>query len=86
MINPRNIVRHELIGLEVEVVDSTDPTLKDLKGRIIDETRNTLTIEAKDKRKKIPKGICRFRFKLKDLLVEVSGKAIVGRPQDRIKK
>ncbi|MFQ5801140.1 MAG: ribonuclease P protein component 1 [Candidatus Hydrothermarchaeales archaeon] len=86
MITPRNLVRHELIGLDVEVADSTDPTLKGIKGRIIDETRNMLAIEASGKRKRVPKGICKFRFRVKDVLVEVDGRVIVGRPQDRIKK
>jgi ribonuclease P protein subunit POP4 len=86
MITPKNLIRHELIGLEVKIVDSTDPTIKGTKGRIIDETRNMLTIEALGKRKKVPKAICRFHFRLEDALVEVDGKTIVGRPQDRVKK
>jgi ribonuclease P protein subunit POP4 len=86
MISPRNLIRHELIGLGVEIVDSTDPTLKNLKGRIIDETKNTLTIDVAGRRKKVAKGICTFQFRLNGARVEVSGKVIVGRPQDRIKK
>jgi ribonuclease P protein subunit POP4 len=86
MISPRNLIRHELIGLGVEIVDSTDPTLKNLKGRIIDETKNTLTIDVAVRRKKVAKGICTFVFRLNGARVEVSGKVIVGRPQDRIKK
>ncbi len=86
MINARNIARHELIGLEVEITRSNDPTLKDLKGRIVDETKNTLTIEAGGKRKIVPKGICTFRIKLESDRVEVSGKALVSRPEDRIKR
>jgi ribonuclease P protein subunit POP4 len=86
MITPKNILRHELIGLDVEITGSSDPTLKDLKGRIVDETKKTLKIEACDSRKIIPKNICTFRFKLESDLVEVSGKALLGRPQDRIKK
>jgi ribonuclease P protein subunit POP4 len=86
MITPRNISRHEMIGLEVEISESRDPTLKNLKGRIIDETKNTFTIQVNEKKKKIPKGICKFRFRLKDANVEVSGHGIIGRPQERIKK
>ncbi len=86
MITPKNILRHELIGLDVEITDSSDPTLKDLKGRIVDETKKTLKIEADGKRKIIPKNICTFRFIVESSPVEVQGKALVGRPQDRIKK
>ncbi len=86
MITPRNITRHELIGLVVEVVESKDPTLKDRTGRIVDETRNTITIEAGGKRKTIPKGICTFRFALESERIEVLGSALVNRPEDRIKR
>ena len=86
MINPKNITRHELIGLDVEIATSNDPTLKDLKGRIVDETKNTFTIEVGGKRKTIPKGICTFRFALESGRVEVLGRALVKRPEDRIKR
>lgn len=86
MITPKNITKHELIGLEVEIVEATDLTLKGIKGRIIDESKQTLTIESRGKRKKIVKQICTFRFKLGETVLEVEGRAIVARPQDRIKK
>ncbi len=86
MITPKNITRHELIGLEVEIIDSSDPSLRDIRGRIIDETMKTITVETKGRTKKIPKSICRFRINIGERLVEVSGSSIVGRPQDRIKR
>jgi ribonuclease P protein subunit POP4 len=86
MITPKNLIRHELISLEVEIADSTDPSLKGLKGRVIDETKNMFTIEVSGRRKMVPKGVCTFRFKLAEDLVEVAGRAFIGKPQDRIKK
>ncbi len=86
MITPGNLSRHELIGLSVEIIDSTDPTMKNLKGRIINESKNTFTIEVSGKRKMIPKEICAFRFELKDDFVVVQGSTLIGRPQERIKK
>jgi len=86
MITRRNIVRHELIGLEVEILESSDSTLKGLKGKVMDETRNTLIIEVKDKRKVIPKGICTFAFNVRGDFMQVPGSSLIGRPQDRIKR
>ena len=89
MITPRNLVRHELIGLKVEIRNSTDPTLKGVKGRVVDETYNMLIIETKTKRKeiKVPKRNCVFVFELPSgTKVKVDGKLLVGRPEDRIKK
>jgi len=87
-ITPQNLVRHELIGLAVKIAKSTDPTQKGLKGRVIDESHNTLKIETKEgKEKIIPKSNSIFIFTLPNKTkVEVDGKLLIGRPEDRIKK
>ncbi len=87
-ITPRNLVRHELIGLKIKIVESTDPTQKNISGRVIDETYNTIKLETKiGKELIIPKKNCIFVFTLPDKTkVKVDGKILVGRPEDRIKK
>ncbi|GGL50675.1 ribonuclease P protein component 1 [Halocalculus aciditolerans] len=45
-LTPETLTRHELAGLHVEVVESTDPSRVGLSGRIVRETMNTLVIEA----------------------------------------
>jgi len=87
-ITPGNLVRHELIGLEVRIAKSTDPSQKGLKGKIIDESYKTLRIETKNKKEKtIIKSNCIFIFTLpNEVKVEVEGKLLIGRPEDRIKK
>ncbi|RLE63875.1 MAG: ribonuclease P protein subunit [Thermoprotei archaeon] len=87
-ITPRNILRHELIGLGVEVLESTHPGYVGISGRIIYETMKTLTIEDKEGRRKIvPKAVCTFKIILPDgRLLKVQGKELLGRPEDRIKK
>jgi ribonuclease P protein subunit POP4 len=86
-ITPRNLVRHELISLPVKIDKSTDPAQKGLQGLVIDETYNTLRIEAKGKEKTIPKSNCIFIFTLPDKTkVQVDGRLLVSRPEDRIKK
>lgn len=86
-ITAQNIVRHELIGLKVKIVKSTDSTQKGITGKVIDETYNTLKIETKDKEKTVIKENCVFIFTLPDKTkVQVDGKLLVSRPEDRIKK
>ncbi len=86
-ITPQNLVRHEMISLPVKIVKSTDPTQKRITGRVIDETYNTLKIETKDGEKTLIKGNCVFVFTLPDKAkVQVDGKLLVSRPEDRIKK
>ncbi len=87
-INEKNIVRHELCGLMVLVKNSTNPAQKGLEGRVVYETYNTLKIETRDgKEKTIPKNISVFIFTLPNgKKVQVDGKVLIGRPEDRIKK
>ena len=84
---PTDFLRQLLIGLEVKVVKSTNPGLRSIQGRVIDETRNMLVIQRNDRTTKIPKDTGVFRFKLQDgTEVEIIGRHIVGRPEDRLKK
>ena len=86
VISPHNILRHELIGLNVRVAESRDPTIKGVRGRVVDETRNMLTIAGKEKKVHVPKGISTFRFSLEDkMVVEVDGARLVARPENRMK-
>ena len=57
-----DIRRRELIGLEVEVVGSTCPAHLSVRGRVVDETRNTLVVEQDGAEKVLPKECCEFLF------------------------
>jgi len=88
MITPKNIFRHEIIGLKVKIAESPHKDFKGLTGKIIDETKNTLKLELKDGREvTIPKDVAIFHFQLPDgQRVEINGQILVGRPEERIKK
>lgn len=87
LITPQNLVRHELIGLKVKVKNSTNKDQMSLKGKVVDETYNTLKIETKKGEKVIPKNTTIFIFTLPNgTKVQVDGKLLVARPEDRIKK
>lgn len=81
------IVQHEFIGLDVKVVRSSNPTAVGIAGRVLDESRNTFTISHNNKRKIVIKDTSVFEFFMLDgTVVEIDGKVIIGRPEDRIKK
>jgi len=81
------ILQHELIGLNARVVKSLHPDYVGIAGRVIDESRNTLVIRHENKRKTVTKRVAVFHFTMPDgTVIEVDGKAIVGRPEDRVKK
>lgn len=86
-IDEKNLVMHELIGLPCRVKDSSNKALIGLEGRVVDETRQTLTLEVKDKEKSLIKDQCIFSFRIPSgKWVRVEGKILVARPEDRIKK
>jgi ribonuclease P protein subunit POP4 len=86
-ITKENLLRHELIGLEAKVVDSSNPSLLGAHGRVVDETKEMLVMELDGKSRSIPKSTSTFLMTLPGgEKVEIDGKRIVGRPEDRIKK
>jgi ribonuclease P protein subunit POP4 len=87
MITADNLLAHELIGLHIEVVESSAGYLKDLSGTVIQETRNTISIRTGSRTKVIAKNSAR---KIKVVFSSgscfISGSSLIGRPEDRISK
>ncbi len=82
-----DIVQQEFIGLQAKVVRSLQPNYVGIAGKVLDETRNTITILHENKEKVIVKNVSVFNFTFADgTIVEIDGKVFTGRPEDRIKK
>jgi ribonuclease P protein subunit POP4 len=81
----KNLLKHEFIGLDVEVLSDSNYCNKGISGKIIDETMKTFIIQNKGL-KRIAKENAVFKFKLNSETVKVEGKNLVKRPEDRIKK
>lgn len=87
MNGPLSILRQDLIGLKAKVVRSPNMDCMNVDGRVIDETRNTVKILHGNKAKTIVKHTAVFHFTAENgPILEVDGKALIGRPEDRIKK
>ena len=87
MITARNIANHELIGLSAEVVGSRNASQIGAKGKVVDETMKTITIEDGAKERTVAKARSTFRFTIPSgARVRVAGDVISHRPEDRIKK
>jgi ribonuclease P protein subunit POP4 len=86
MITPYNLLRHELVGLDVNIIHATHKGYM-VSGRIVDETRNTLKVETTSGIRTIPKNCITFELKLSnDAIVRVDGNLLISRPEDRIKR
>ncbi len=75
-----------IIGRKVEVKDSSSSTLVGLRGEVLDETKNLLTLETSRGIKKIVKKNCVFIIEINNSKKTVKGSDIVGTPADRIKR
>ena len=85
MIVPRNVIRHELIGLDVLVVHASNPACQGIRGKIVDETKNMLVIKADSMIKRVQKNASVFRLTLPcGTLVDVQGSVLVMAPEKRL--
>jgi ribonuclease P protein subunit POP4 len=89
MMTERNLTRHELIGLPVQVVRCTDSSISGVSGKVVDETRNMLVVrrDPDGRQVRVAKDCCTFRFGLPGGgSADVDGRKIRFRPEDRVKK
>ena len=87
MTDLRNVLLHEFIGLNIRIVDSTDPTLKELMGTVVFETRNTTFIRTHLSIKQVAKKAARkIEIQTNSGVCFISGSSMIGRPEDRISR
>ena len=85
MISSQNVLRHELIGMDILVSGASNPEHRGLNGQVIDETRNLLMIETTRGVKRIPKMHSTFQVYLPGgFHVEIDGSVMVLAPEKRI--
>ncbi len=73
------LLKQEFIGKQVSVEN------KDIAGTIIDETKNSFTIQTIKGKKTILKTNNSFLIKIHEDKIKIEGKQIKQRPEDRIK-
>lgn len=87
--NKKNLKRHELIGCMATIIEAKNKNLKGLKGLVVDETKNTITI-TKDGfgEKKVPKKDTIFEFHIPETKekTKIRGDEISLQPEKRMKK
>jgi len=84
--NKKRLARSELIGLDVKIIESENRFNRGIKGKIIDETKNIFIVKTEKRKKKIIKNQCVFEFKLKEKNIQLNGKSLTIRPEERIKQ
>ena len=82
-MNTRELIKKELIGTPITVIDSTNENLIGTNGTIINETKNTLTL---DNGKTIIKNQTTLKITMDNETFIINGKNLIGTPEDRLKK
>jgi ribonuclease P protein subunit POP4 len=83
----RDIINGEFIGTNCRITESRHSHYVGIAGEVVDESKNTFTIAQAGKAKSVIKEAAVFQFAYSDgAIVEIDGKLLVGRPEDRLKK
>ena len=86
-ITRHNLPQHEIIGLDVKVLEGTAYGYSKIEGKVIDETKNMIVISSNQSTKLVPKKNSIFCFELPNgEQVKIKGEMILGRPVERTKK
>jgi len=82
-----DIIRYEFIGTNGLVAQSSNKNYIGIGGLVIGESRNTLTFQNQNQTRSVIKEAAIFDFTFNDgTVVEIDGKLLVGRSEDRLKK
>ena len=76
-----NIYNDNWLGRKLSVVHSNDNTLIDRHGLVIEETKNTLTIQENSRFVKLGKSSIRFTISGSDVVID--GAMVGQRPENR---
>ena len=82
MITADNISRHEFIGLNTQIINSSNQEVIGLNGTIINETKSMFRINTG--LKNIPKSTSDWKFLVANKEMIVKGSKIAKRPFERI--
>ncbi len=85
MISKENLPGHEWIGLECKIIASTDSSRNGMKGKIVGETKNTITIETEHGEKIVPKKEVELEIALEKEKVVLKTKEWCFAPENRVK-
>ena len=84
MITTENIIQHEFIGLDTQIVESNNSQIIGLNGTIINETKSMFALKTANGIKLIPKASSIWKFSLNNEKIIVDGSKIHKRPFDRL--
>ena len=86
-VNCHNLLCHEVIGLGVKILESSDSTLQGCDGTIVFETKNTIFIRKDSVVRQVAKRAAkRLQVQTPPCVCFISGSELIGRPEDRVER
>jgi ribonuclease P protein subunit POP4 len=79
------VVRGEMIGRNIRVIDAKNRALIGIEGNIVDETRNTLIVETRRGRKTLLKQQVTIETVNRGKSIKIVGSYLLKRPEERIR-
>ena len=76
------ISEYDLIGQKITITQSKNKEIVGLKGKVIMETKNMITVNTDDGKKNIPKDICQFSNN--QGILETDSTKLSKRPHERM--
>lgn len=74
---------HELVGKEIEVISSTNKSMEKMQGKVVDETKETISLYHGGKTKVLLKKM--VTIKILPSGPVLPGRDIIKRPEERLK-
>ncbi len=84
MISAENLISHELIGLKTEVLESSNPQIIGVNGKIVNETKHMFLLLTNNGFKMLSKKHNKWGFFLQDQIISVSGSLLAKRAYERL--
>jgi RNase P/RNase MRP subunit p29 len=75
-----------LVGKNVMITNSNDPSLKGIKGKVVGESKNMIIIKNQSNLIKISKKIITIMLEDEGYQNKIEGSNLLGTPEARIKK
>jgi ribonuclease P protein subunit POP4 len=72
------------LARNISIVDSNDPTLVGIQGKVLEETRNTIIIQTQNGEKTFAKDVIQFILDSEKEVID--GATVTQRPEDRINR
>jgi ribonuclease P protein subunit POP4 len=79
------LLKTELIGKNIAIVDAKNKANIGIKGKAIDETKNTITIKTEKGNKKLIKQNITLEMMHNNKKIRIKGKMLAVAPEERIK-